>query len=131
MTTVPGALRQPSPETNVAASLPFCEHARPQENCFPCWKDKKGLWARAAGRQGVDSGSLKGASSGPGESQTSDTVFRRSPVQVKTGRARQSGRPRVSAAAQRQKALNRDRAYRARKRAEAEAHFVAESASLT
>ena len=110
------AVGPPSFQAQDKASPPFCEHAKPQENCFVCWRHKKGLWARPTRRQGVDTGSPKGASNRPGESQTSDTVSRRSPVQVKSGRARRPGRPRVPAPVPRQKARERDRRYRGRQR---------------
>ena len=51
-------------------------------------------------------------SSGSALTATSETVLRR----VATGRAFRPGRPRVAAAEQRQKARQRDRAYRQRKK---------------
>jgi hypothetical protein len=109
---------RPSVEAQEAASPPFCKHARPQQNCFFCWREKKGRWAPPAHRRGVDTGSPKRPSNRLGESQSSDTVFRRLPIQVESGRARRSGRPRVPVVVKRRKALERDRIYRARKRAE-------------
>src|SRR5207245_2630164 len=85
----------PSLEAHRAASPPFCEHAKPEENCFRCWRARKGRWARPTHRQGIDPESPKSATDRIGESQTSDTVSRRLPVQVKSGRARRPGRPRV------------------------------------
>jgi hypothetical protein len=52
-----------------------------------------------------------GPMSRPSTSPTSDTVFRR-------GRASRSGRPKVTAAVQRQRARDRDRAYRQRRKAD-------------
>jgi hypothetical protein len=52
-----------------------------------------------------------GPVSRPSTSPTSDTVFRR-------GRASRSGRPKVTAAVQRQRARDRDRAYRQRRKAD-------------
>ena len=51
-------------------------------------------------------------SSGSALTATSETVLRR----VATGRAFRAGRPRVAAAEQRQKARERDRAYRQRQK---------------
>jgi hypothetical protein len=60
--------------------------------------------------RGVVQGPVLLPSSSPATSPTSDTVFRR-------GRAGRSGRPKVLAAVQRQKARDRDRAYRERQKA--------------
>ena len=60
--------------------------------------------------RGVVRGPVHLPSSSPATSPTSDTVFRR-------GRAGRSGRPKVLPAVQRQKARDRDRAYRERQKA--------------
>jgi hypothetical protein len=57
------------------------------------------------------------AKSAPDILTTSNTVFRYSATTVKTGRARQSGRPRSGGAAKRQKGRDRVRAYRAQRKA--------------
>jgi hypothetical protein len=56
---------------------------------------------------------LRGAKSASDIPSTSNTVFRYNATTVRTGRARQPGRPRIGAAAQRQKARDRVRAHRA------------------
>ncbi len=60
---------------------------------------------------------LREAKSAPDIPSTSNTVLRYSAARVKTGRARRSGRPRTEAAARRQKARDRVRAHRARRKA--------------
>jgi len=60
--------------------------------------------------RGCSTGSVPVPNSGPTTPPTSDTVFRR-------GRAARSGRPKVLAAVQRQKARDRDWAYRERQKA--------------
>jgi hypothetical protein len=60
---------------------------------------------------------LRGAKSAPDIPSTSNTVLRYSAASVRTGRARQPGRPRIGAAAQRQKARDRVRAHRAQRKA--------------
>jgi len=60
---------------------------------------------------------LRGVESASDISRTSNTVLRYSATSVKTGRARRSGRPRTEAAARRQKARDRVRAHRARRKA--------------
>jgi hypothetical protein len=60
---------------------------------------------------------LRQAKSTPDIPRTSNTVLRYSATTVKTGRARQSGRPRTEAAARRQKARDRVRAHRAQRKA--------------
>jgi hypothetical protein len=60
---------------------------------------------------------LRGAESAPDIPSTSNTVLRYSATHVKTGRACRPGRPRTEAAARRQKARDRIRAYRAQRKA--------------
>jgi len=60
---------------------------------------------------------LRRAESTPDIPGTSNTVFRYNATTARTGRARQPGRPRIGAAAQRQKARDRVRAHRAQRKA--------------
>jgi hypothetical protein len=60
---------------------------------------------------------LRQPKSAPDIPSTSNTVLRYSAATVRTGRARQPGRPRTGAAAKRQKARDRVRAYRAQRKA--------------
>jgi len=60
---------------------------------------------------------LSEAKSAPDIPSTSNTVLRYSVTSVKTGRAHRPGRPRTEAAARRQKARDRVRAHRARRKA--------------
>ena len=60
---------------------------------------------------------LREAKSAPDIPSTSNTVLRYSATSVKTGRARRSGRPRTEAASRCQKARDRVRAHRARRKA--------------
>jgi hypothetical protein len=59
---------------------------------------------------------LRGAESAPDIPSTSNTVLRYSAIGVKTGRAHRPGRPRTEAAARRQLARDRVRAYRTRRK---------------
>jgi len=60
---------------------------------------------------------LREAKSGPDIPSTSNPILRYSATSVKTGRAHRPGRPRTEAAARRQKARDRVRAHRARRKA--------------
>ena len=60
---------------------------------------------------------LRRAKSAPDIPSTSNTIFRYTATSVKIGRAGRPGRPRTEAAAQRQKARDRVRAHRARRKA--------------
>jgi len=60
---------------------------------------------------------LRRAESTPDIPGTSNTVFRYNATTVRTGRARQPGRPRIGAAAQRQKTRDRVHAHRAQRKA--------------
>ena len=60
---------------------------------------------------------LRGAQTAPDIPCTSKTILRYSAISVKTGRAHRPGRPRTEATAQRQKARDRVRAHRARRKA--------------
>jgi hypothetical protein len=60
---------------------------------------------------------LRGAQTAPDIPCTSNTILRYSATSVKTGPAHRPGRPRTEAAAKRQKARDRVRAYRAQRKA--------------
>lgn len=87
-------------------------HAEGSDLAKECPVLRKAQKALNLDPQGVDTGSPEMTQSALGKSATSTTVFRR-------GRAFKPGRPPVPSTAQRQKARDRDRAYRQRRKATA------------